>query len=301
MTNPLSNLFEDVEDDTAAIVRDDAWLTERVRLLRENHFADVPQGYPIVTRFSTRAKYRLGCICARDNTALIQVNRLYADPFVPVYVVDGTLAHELAHYAHGFGSGLPQRYKHAHRGGVVDKELEQRGLGELYVRSEQWRKRHWDAFYQSRCGDLIARQNAQQGVETAQWELFLNAPNRRTQTEIQARYARIATRLALYAPRLPLFTVEWLHATSRQAYPSYWYAQTRVLRLHGLLADKRVPDKVVDFEMAYWLARQAVGEAWPRIHALLCQAGLQEDAALALDWRKRKWKTFCGKNHPLRR
>ena len=89
--------------------RTDAWLTERVRLLREHHFADVPQGYPIVTRFSTRAKYRLGCICARNSTALIQVNRLYADPFVPVYVVDGTLAHELAHYAHGFGSGLPQR------------------------------------------------------------------------------------------------------------------------------------------------------------------------------------------------
>ncbi len=294
MNEPTGDITQHTE------TRNDAWLTERVRLLRENHFADVPQGYPIVTRFSTRAKYRLGCICARDGNALIQVNRLYADVAVPVYVVDGTLAHELAHYAHGFGSGLPRVYEHAHRGGVVDKELLARGLGPLYERAEQWRRQHWDTFYQSRCGDLVEREHAQQGMTDAVWDLFLNAPNRRSSADLQARYARLAMRLAGHAPRVPLFEVEWLRATPRQMFPSYWYAKTRVLRLHGLLADKRVPDNLVDFEIAYWLCRQTVGEPWQRVHALLCQSGLDAQALDALAWRKRSWKAFCTRHHPLR-
>lgn len=280
-------------------VRDNTWLTERVRLLHEHHFADVPQGYPILTRFSTRARYRLGCISARDGIALIQVNSLYADPVVPVYVVDGTLAHELAHYAHGFGSGLPQIYEHAHRGGVVDKELEKRGLGQLYVRAEQWRKRHWDTFYQSRCGDLVERQSAQEAVATAHWNRYLADAARRSLADLQARHALLATRLAHSTARIPLFSVEWLHATKRQSFPSYWYTQSRTLRLHGLLADRRVPEGVVDFEITYWLCRQAVGEPWQNIHALLCKSGLESAASDALAWRKRNWKTFCARNHPL--
>ncbi len=281
-------------------IRDDRWLTNRVRLLRENHFGDVPQGYPIITQFSTRAKYRLGCIAARDGKALIQVNRLYADPFVPTYVVDGTLAHELAHYAHGFGSGLPRLYEHAHRGGVVDKELEKRGLGPLYLRAEQWRKAHWDSFYQSRCSDLIARQSAQSEDVAARWNTFLLTPSRRPLSEVQASHARLATLLAQHTPRMPLFTIEWLHATTRQNFPSYWYAQSRILRLHGLLSDRRVPDEILDFEIAYWLCRQAVGEPWQRIHALLCKSNLDTSAANALAWRKKNWKTFCSRYHPLK-
>lgn len=290
-----------VDGDVQAVntVRDNEWLTERVRLLHENHFADVPQGYPILTRFSTRARYRLGCIAARDNTAVIQVNSLYADPFVPVYVVDGTLAHELAHYAHGFGSGLPRLHEHAHRGGVVDKELEKRGLGPLYLRADQWRKRYWDAFYQSRCGDLVERQTAQQAVASTCWNRYLADPSRRPLADLQARHALLATRLAHTAPRVPLLAVEWLHATRRQSFPSYWYAQSRVLRLHGVLADRRVPDGVVNFEIMYWLCRQAVGESWQNIHALLCKSGLEASASEALSWRKRNWKTFCARNHPL--
>ncbi len=117
------------------LVRDAEWLAERVRLLWENHFADVPTGFPITTRFGTRAQYRFGSISAQNGKTLILLNRLFADPFVPTFVVDATLAHELAHYAHGFGSGLPRLYAHAHRGGVVDKELEKRGLGELSARA----------------------------------------------------------------------------------------------------------------------------------------------------------------------
>src|SRR5205814_1734563 len=82
-------------------------------------FPDVQQGYPITTRFGIRARNRFGSIGAQDKKTIIMVNRLFADPCVPTFVVDGTLVHELAHYAHGFGSGLPKLYSDPHRGGVV--------------------------------------------------------------------------------------------------------------------------------------------------------------------------------------
>src|SRR5947209_5320989 len=82
--------------------RNDAWLKDRVRLLWEMHFSDVPTGFPIVASFGTRAKYRFGSIMARNATTLITVNQLFRDPYVPTYVFDGTLVHGLAHYAHGF-------------------------------------------------------------------------------------------------------------------------------------------------------------------------------------------------------
>jgi hypothetical protein len=278
--------------------RDDSWLTARVRLLREIHFADVPQGYPIVTRFGTRARYRFGSIAARNRQTIILINRLFADPYVPTFVVDGTLAHELAHYAHGFGSGLPRLYRDAHRGGVVDKELEKRGLGEVNARAEQWRKIYWDVFYDAQCDDLVARRASRTDEATARWQAFLMQPDRRTPTELQARFGAHAARLGYAHMPLP-FRVEWLAATRRQTAPSYWFARERALRLHGLLADPRVPDQLVDFELAYWLARLSVGESWQAIHAALCRADLSAAAGEALDWRKRRWHAFRLRHHPL--
>jgi hypothetical protein len=278
--------------------RDEAWLAERLKLLWEMHFSDVPQGFPIVTQFSTRAKYRLGCIAARNGRAIIQINRLYADPFVPAYVVDATIGHELAHYAHGYGSGLPLLHPHPHRGGVVDRELENRGLGEVSAKAEAWRKAHWDAFYQSQCGDLLSRETARTQSHTARWNAFLNRPECRTETELHSRMVAVALRLNLDAHRLP-FSLEWLHATTRQTGPSYWFSKSRVLRLHGLLADRRVPASTLDFELAYWLARRTVGERWSNIHGLLCKAGMAAISEEALQWRKRRWPAFCARHHPL--
>jgi hypothetical protein len=279
-------------------LRDDAWLAERVDLLRKVHFADVPQGYPIVTRFGTRARFRFGSIAARDGQTIILVNQLFADPYVPTYVVDGTLAHELAHYAHGFGSGLPRLYRDAHRGGVVDRELEKRGLGDVNARAEQWRKAYWDAFYDAQCGDLVARRSAKAGDAAARWQTFLAHPERRTEAELQARLLLQAQLFGYISDRLP-FQVEWLHATRRQTAPSYWFARERVLRLHGLLADRRLPGLLLDFELAYWMARMTVGESWQSIHASLCRVQLADTASEALNWRKRRWPAFLDRHHPL--
>lgn len=280
--------------------RDEVWLADRVRLLRQVHFTDVPQGYPIVTRFGSRARYRFGSIAARNGETIILVNRLFADPRVPDYVVDGTLAHELAHYAHGFGSGLPRLYQDAHRGGVVDKELERRGLGEVNAKAETWRKMHWDAFHASQCTDIIERSTAKTDHQSNRWQIFHSEPNRRSLPELNVRLLRIEAHFIGRPAPSPPFQLAWLEATRRQKAPSYWYAEQRTLRLHGVMADRRVPDEVIDFELAYWRARLTVGSNWKSIHALIIRAGLEANAAQALDWRKRRWESFQEKNHPLK-
>ncbi len=281
-------------------VRDTGWLVERVRLLRENHFADVAQGYPIVVRFGTRAQRRFGSITGRNGISYITVNQLYANPDVPVYVVDETLAHELAHYAHGFGSGLPRLYADPHRGGVVDKELEKRGLGEVHQKAETWRETHWGNVYGECCDDIVQRKAAKTTLTNEVWDAFLNRPGNRTAEELNGRLALLAPRLG-YPPELALpFTVEWLRATTRQASPSYYLAKSRLVQVHGLLADRRVPGAALDFELAYWLARRAYGASWKSVYAALCAAKLDSMADEALKWRKTKWTAFCTRNHPLR-
>lgn len=277
--------------------RDENWLSERVRLLRQIHFADVPRGYPITTRFGIRARNRFGSIGAQDQKTIILVNRLFADPFVPVFVVDGTLAHELAHYAHGFGSGLPKLYADPHRGGVVDKELEKRGLGELTRKSDLWRKLNWDNFYEARCTDITARRTARQESAEQRWNILLNSPVSRTEQHLQDSLIRLAPKFGFIdAP----FDIEWLRASLRQTAPSYWFARSQVVRLHGLLADRRVPSSMIEFELGYWLARQAVGDNGAKIQRALALAGLQSSSEEALRWRQRAWTAFCNRHHPLK-
>src|SRR5579862_1320251 len=189
-------------------VRDDAWLTERVRLLWENHFADAPRGYPIVTRFGIRARYRFGSIAARKGQTIILVNRLFAHEFVPAYVVDATLGHELAHYVHGFGSGLPKLYADAHRGGVVDQELERRGLGTVGLRADQWREQHWSAFYERQCADLVAQRAARGNDAQSLWRALLERGDVRTEGDLRARLTPIQRQLQPYsAGKTPILTV----------------------------------------------------------------------------------------------
>ena len=94
-------------------------------------------------------KTRLGLITLSDDraTSYIQVNSLVRMREVPDYITNITIAHELVHYAHGFGSPLPRRYKHPHRGGVVKRELLRRGLAAEYARYDEWVYERWYDFY----------------------------------------------------------------------------------------------------------------------------------------------------------
>ena len=115
--------------------------------------------------------------------------------------------------------------------------------------------------------------------------------------ELQARLEMLAVRLGVHGS-LP-FAIEWLRASRRQSGLSYWFGRSRVVRLHGLLADRRVPGSVVDFELAYWLAGRTIGESWQGIHAALRRAGLETTAEDALRWRRHAWTAFRNRNHPL--
>ncbi len=277
--------------------RNDDWLAERVSLLRQIHFADVPQGYPIVTRFGIRARNRFGSIGARSGQTIILVNRLFADPDVPTFVVDGTLAHELAHYAHGYGSGLPLLHRDPHRGGVVDKELELRGLGEINRKAELWRKKNWDILYQRKCEDLGERRSARQETLDKRWDSLLTRSDCRAESEVRARLTLISARFGYSEPP---FGVEWLRASLRQTAPSYWFSRSCLVRLHGLLADPRVPLLVLDYELGYWLARRSVGDNALRIQMALSHAGLESATVEAIRWRRRSWKAFCTRHHPMK-
>jgi hypothetical protein len=64
-----------------------------------------------------------------------------------IYVLITTIAHELVHYAHGFGSPLPRQHKYPHANGVVERELASRALSEYLYCCNQWIDKYWYSFY----------------------------------------------------------------------------------------------------------------------------------------------------------
>src|SRR5918912_973139 len=128
--------------------RDHAWLQARFRHLWDTYYSDARIGYPIEVKFGRSARYRYGSIYNTGRQCRITINGLFAHPEIPEYVVDATLAHELAHYVHGYGSGLPKLHSHPHRGGVIDKEMQRRGCFFLEEKAGAWRRENWQSFYE---------------------------------------------------------------------------------------------------------------------------------------------------------
>jgi hypothetical protein len=82
-----------------------------------------------------------------EAVSFIGVNALLQHRFVPEYVLITTIAHEMVHYAHGFGSPLPRPYVHPHANNVVNNELEKRGIGNYVQQCDAWIDKEWFAFY----------------------------------------------------------------------------------------------------------------------------------------------------------
>ena len=134
----------------------------------EEYFPDVPRKNLVIVKYGKYSKQRLGSIkWVRDfkgiksfykkfkdehdvqddkRITLIILTRYFTNPQIPDFVIKTTLAHELAHYAHGFNSPLEKRYKFPHQGKIIQKELERRGLGKEYILSEKWLKENWEKF-----------------------------------------------------------------------------------------------------------------------------------------------------------
>lgn len=130
-------------------MRTNAFLHQRLKSIWATYFSDMPMLNNVVIMFGPRAKKRLGSIRKvyhNDNDKYdtqILINGHFKDPEIPQDVIDATIAHELVHYSHGFSSPLPKLSRFPHKGDVVDKDMEKRGLGDLMVSEYIWLDNNW--------------------------------------------------------------------------------------------------------------------------------------------------------------
>lgn len=125
-------------------------LFERLTYIWGKYFPDVPKSNKVIIQFGRKAHKRLGSIRRiniEENKCFdtqILINGYFRDKKVPQFVIDATIAHELAHYTHGFSSPLPRLSPYPHRGGMVDKELDKRGLSYLVEQEMNWLDENWE-------------------------------------------------------------------------------------------------------------------------------------------------------------
>jgi hypothetical protein len=129
--------------------RDDDWLRREVDDIWARYFDDTPRVNEVEVGWRRPWKRRLGVISLSHDqkTTRIGLNSLLARHDAPYCLTLITVAHELTHYAHGFGSPLPRKYRHPHRGGIVTRELRKRGLEAALAEYHGWIEEHWWSFY----------------------------------------------------------------------------------------------------------------------------------------------------------
>lgn len=133
--------------------------------LWEDNFSDIPRKNLVLIKFGKYSKRQLGSIkLANEYTKIkslvrknqddydvqddkritvITITKYFQNEAVPEYVVKGTVAHELCHYAHGFSSPLEKQFDKPHQGNVINKELAKRGLLEEQRLADKWLKDNW--------------------------------------------------------------------------------------------------------------------------------------------------------------
>lgn len=126
-------------------MRDHKWLMHKLAAIWTRYFSDVQQINPVLVRFGRSAKTRLGSIKLgrKKINTYITLTGFLQDERVPEFVIEAVLAHELAHYAHGFNSPHQQLLHYPHKHRVVDRELTKRGLGDIVLLQKKWLKDNW--------------------------------------------------------------------------------------------------------------------------------------------------------------
>ena len=144
---------------SASSDRSNVWLTEQLDFIWESRFQDTPRVNDVEIYFARPWKTRLGVItlAGSEQHTFIRINSLLREPQVPVEVCLVTMAHELVHYAHGFGSSLPRRYAYPHQGNIVTHELLRRGFSREFQFYKDWITEHWYPFYYSQIGHRRGR------------------------------------------------------------------------------------------------------------------------------------------------
>lgn len=128
-------------------IRDHNWLKFRLETIWAKYFPDIAVANNVFVKFGRPARTRLGSIKygrrREDPNTIITINGYFKDETIPEAVVDAVLAHELTHYAQGFCSPHEQKFRNPHQGGVVNRELSDRGLRELLHFEKKWVKANW--------------------------------------------------------------------------------------------------------------------------------------------------------------
>jgi hypothetical protein len=128
--------------------RTNIWLLSRLDHLWSRHFSDIKQTNKVFIKFGRFSRYRLGSIkLDRKGHSQITITKMFADPKIPAEVVDHTIGHELVHYSHGFSSPHPRLHKYPHEGGVVKKEMTERGMLKELKIYQDWIKSYKKELY----------------------------------------------------------------------------------------------------------------------------------------------------------
>jgi hypothetical protein len=129
-------------------MRDNIWLEQRMNHIWELLFPDLERLNKVEIKFKGKWKNKFGHIqMTKEKVSQIVINGLFQDLRVPEHIIDGTIAHELIHYMHGFHSPHKQQYKHPHAGGVVTRELKKRGFAHWLAREKDFVRKEWLRLY----------------------------------------------------------------------------------------------------------------------------------------------------------
>lgn len=141
--------------------RTERWLRGQLDRIWDRYFSDVERANRVDIAFARGWKYRLGMIALSESAAstYIGINQLLREPEVPESIITVTIAHELVHYSHGFGSPLPRLYDDPHAGDIVTIDLRRRGLRRELQEYNQWLADCWFSFY-ARCRQAQAHRRA---------------------------------------------------------------------------------------------------------------------------------------------
>ncbi len=143
-------------------MRSESWLIDQLQLVLAKYFANLKISNPIEIKWGREAKYRFGSIRlikpkgirllskrSHPQKSVIKITSMFRSNLIPEKVVQYTIAHELCHYAHGFSSSNKRLFRHPHHGGVVNRELTERGAEDLIHEFKRWLKQYRKRILQS--------------------------------------------------------------------------------------------------------------------------------------------------------
>ena len=134
-------------------MRSDTWLNEQLEQVLLKYFSNVKISNPLEIKWGREAKYRFGSIRlikpkgikllsrrSHPQRSVITITSMFRSDYIPQKVIWYTICHELCHYAHGFSSSNRRLFRHPHHGGIVNRELTERGAEDLIHEFKRWLK-----------------------------------------------------------------------------------------------------------------------------------------------------------------